>query len=690
MLLSICMMVKNEEKNLERCLRSLQPLRDAVDSELIIVDTGSNDKSVEIAKIYTDKVFYREWENNFSAMRNISISYCKGEWIFIIDADEELKNCHPLVKFLQSPKRKKYGAVAITTKNIVNTDDPFGYSSMVGFRLFKNDGYCHYEGAIHNQAKFKGETLAITEVYLVHYGYVSNDKDLMERKFLRTGTILKQELEKDPTNIYYWTQLSVTYAMHKDYAEATEYAEKAYSLLPEQKTPQFMFVLLNLILVYQHQNKYADVAKVCEEALKVKDGYLDVYYYYAESQAILNNRQVAINYYEKYLDIIAQRSNSEKADVSIIEYSLGCQQFAYSNLMRLYKHEEQIEKAYDYANQIADAKLITTNLMNIMELFLALGKYYELRLYYDNHNSVIRENFFENLTNILKHFSLDAKIEIANQFKEVDHVYGILCNLILDDHGNFLTSKTQELIKSIELENLPTYCSEIVYYLLKLDYPLENIFTKFKESWFVCAFEYICKRHEDLSKIIYSYLRKHCCNNTIHELKLGKVLARCALILDTLEIEQYEEVFERYLDYGINYLKMVYNPLIIEEQLIYEVKNDEDIFFIFMNQAQKVKVTNQIQYIRFLRNALNAMPLMKNGIELLFQKLKEQDMQERDEMERNKEQVKSTIKHLLELNKLEDVKTIIKEYKTIVPHDLEIVLYESLLLLKQSQKTISD
>src|SRR5574343_299448 len=86
MKLSACLMVKNEEENLPRCLNSI---KDVVD-EIIIVDTGSTDSTIEIAKEYTDKIYIHPWENNFSKHRNQSISYATGDWILIIDADEEL------------------------------------------------------------------------------------------------------------------------------------------------------------------------------------------------------------------------------------------------------------------------------------------------------------------------------------------------------------------------------------------------------------------------------------------------------------------------------------------------------------------------------------------------------------------------------------------------------------------------
>ena len=80
------MMVKNEEKLLPGCLESI---KDHVD-EIVIVDTGSTDHTVSIAESFGANVYHHPWENHFSKHRNQSMSYAKGDWIFIIDADEEL------------------------------------------------------------------------------------------------------------------------------------------------------------------------------------------------------------------------------------------------------------------------------------------------------------------------------------------------------------------------------------------------------------------------------------------------------------------------------------------------------------------------------------------------------------------------------------------------------------------------
>ena len=92
--ISLCMIVKNEENVLERCLNSV---REFVD-EIIIVDTGSIDSTRDIARKYTDKIYSFEWIHDFSAARNESIGYATSDYILVLDADEYLESGHELQK----------------------------------------------------------------------------------------------------------------------------------------------------------------------------------------------------------------------------------------------------------------------------------------------------------------------------------------------------------------------------------------------------------------------------------------------------------------------------------------------------------------------------------------------------------------------------------------------------------------
>ena len=85
--ISVCMIVKNEEDNITQCLSSVRDVAD----EIVVVDTGSCDNTLAIAQSFGAKVFSCPWEDNFSIPRNVSLEHAQGEWILMIDADEQLE-----------------------------------------------------------------------------------------------------------------------------------------------------------------------------------------------------------------------------------------------------------------------------------------------------------------------------------------------------------------------------------------------------------------------------------------------------------------------------------------------------------------------------------------------------------------------------------------------------------------------
>jgi glycosyltransferase involved in cell wall biosynthesis len=147
--LSLCMIVKNEEKFLPMCLESV---KDYVD-EIIIVDTGSTDKTVEIAGKYGAKIYNHPWENSFSKARNYSLKYATCDWILILDADEEIdkEDTHKLKDVI------KENGVDIIHLHVFNrTIEGRNVSIHNSGRLFKNHlGFC-YEGIVHNVLKHSG------------------------------------------------------------------------------------------------------------------------------------------------------------------------------------------------------------------------------------------------------------------------------------------------------------------------------------------------------------------------------------------------------------------------------------------------------------------------------------------------------------------------------------------------------
>ncbi|MEW8957277.1 glycosyltransferase family 2 protein, partial [Clostridium sp.] len=240
MLLSIAMMVKNEERFLDNTLSALKPVLETLDSELVILDTGSSDKTIDIAKKYTDKVYSAVWNKNFADMRNKSISYCKGEWILIVDGDEVLENPKEIREFFEDNLHKKYNSAIVNIKNITSSK----YSSYVMgsfFRLFKNDGDFKYIGRIHEQPLYKEPCVKLEAVFK-HYGYSRDDHNIMIYKYERNIEILLEELGKNPKDIYILFQIAQTYSMARENKKALSVISDAIDIIGKEVNPKYIYI----------------------------------------------------------------------------------------------------------------------------------------------------------------------------------------------------------------------------------------------------------------------------------------------------------------------------------------------------------------------------------------------------------------------------------------------------------------
>ncbi len=205
-LLSACMMVKNEEAMLSGCLESI---RDHVD-ELVIVDTGSTDRTMEIAQAFGARLFHHPWEHNFSLHRNQSIAYARGRWIFIIDADEVLAPAavRSLRDEITLADTKGMDSLVMKVENMMSQGQETVCNDSI--RLFLNNGAIRYEGIVHNNLTgFSQPGGSLNRI--IHYGY-DKGRGMAEKKFQRTAALLKKQIAENPTSAAAHMYLSSSYA----------------------------------------------------------------------------------------------------------------------------------------------------------------------------------------------------------------------------------------------------------------------------------------------------------------------------------------------------------------------------------------------------------------------------------------------------------------------------------------------
>jgi glycosyltransferase involved in cell wall biosynthesis len=200
-LLSICLITRNEEQFLAGCLDSVRP----VANEIVLVDTGSIDRTVEIAREHGCRVLHRVWDDDFAAARNAGIAAARGSWILCIDADERLDNPAALLPALLAAPAEA-GGFFIERHDVV-TDPENGQTDVypIGIlRLFRNHPDIRYEGIVHerpNETVIRAgfQINSLTTLKLTHLvNHLSRERlEAKQRKYLR---LLDLELERDPGN----------------------------------------------------------------------------------------------------------------------------------------------------------------------------------------------------------------------------------------------------------------------------------------------------------------------------------------------------------------------------------------------------------------------------------------------------------------------------------------------------------
>jgi glycosyltransferase involved in cell wall biosynthesis len=228
MKLSVAMMVKNEETHLERCLKSVLSLL----PEIIILDTGSSDRTVEIAQKYTRHVYHQNWQNNFALHRNKSFSYATGDWVFQIDADEELIFEDPkypnILKEFLSKLPGNVNSCALLMKDWRESSKRY-VAELDIVRIFRR-GKVRYKRRIHNEPMFEGPSAIIPfGIWIKHYGYDLTPEQT-KSKAERTIGLLELSLQEDPedyASYFYLAEASASW--QNDGKKALEYAKKYYS-----------------------------------------------------------------------------------------------------------------------------------------------------------------------------------------------------------------------------------------------------------------------------------------------------------------------------------------------------------------------------------------------------------------------------------------------------------------------------
>jgi hypothetical protein len=259
--ISVCIISRNEEQHIEECCRRLVPYG----FEIVLVDTGSTDATVELARKYTDNICYFNWCNDFSAAKNFAIQHASHDWILFLDCDEYLEELDSDA-LLRCMKQNPKSAGRILIRNRFRENGQVSFEQVRVSRLADRRFY-HFEGCIHEQLVPKpdasGDLAPAKYVYsapvsVLHVGYDLSEKE-MQAKSKRNIALLEEELKKTGNDPYLYYQLGTSYRRLHDYDNACYYFDLGLSMDvdPRLDYVQTMVEAYGYTLLDLHRNRDA-------------------------------------------------------------------------------------------------------------------------------------------------------------------------------------------------------------------------------------------------------------------------------------------------------------------------------------------------------------------------------------------------------------------------------------------------
>jgi len=277
--------------------------------EIIVVDTGSDDRTVEIAEEYGCRVYHHAWEGDFSKARNYSLSYATSDWILVMDPDEKLER-EDIPKIKQALSRTDIDVVFVAIMN----ETPVGWTKHYSQRFFRR-GIAEYRGIVHNQLFYEGRELR-TEIVIYHWGY-NLSPEQMEKKFLRTKALLLKQLEEDPTDPFAYMNYVRLLKSQKKYEETRDAGLKALELTEKRIIPPIrQMIVYDTVCALIELGEYQTAEEMAREICNEFPDNLDMCYGLGHALIKQRRYQEAIVVYQQFLKI--QKTAHEKPKHSML------------------------------------------------------------------------------------------------------------------------------------------------------------------------------------------------------------------------------------------------------------------------------------------------------------------------------------------------------------------------------------
>ena len=702
-LLTIGIITKNEPERLERCLKSLITIRNSIDCEIIVTDTGSTDNTADIAEKYADKVLHFEWCDDFAAARNTGIEAAKGLWFMWIDSDEWLENPEPLIEFFRSGKYKDYENVNVSFINITD----YVKNSKVHLtlcRLMLLHGSRKFTGRIHESIVATGESYTInTRVY--HDGYHYIDDKEKNKKHDRNMELLLKSHNDDPKDLSIIRYITVQYRAVGDFEKAADYCEKGLNLIRKknkinnvEKAHKMYFLILQASNYYE-MKMYAESIDLLKDIkdtdAKLSSRFIDIYAILFASYSKLSNKEKTLEYCEKYLDYYSRKNDFDntyepvffhlyqREEVSKTAFDFyventsdfdkccnsKCKPVEYMNNIRKINSEfnmqsstkEYIINTFKLANKLKDIKLIMDAYIELTEKE-GTDYFQEFKKYFSEF-IILKPNTIPSikleLLKLKDEWDLEKLLDIFSDSSNIEKekLHSFLLEMLGDEDNN-VSIKSELLYRAVR--------SGLEFKLLESNI---DIFSSGSISRVSAV------RHEDFCENIVKYY--NCMKDINYNIKFFFFITSMIESADkeNLGKEMLLDILDIYSEILPFMIKEMYNTDTMTEESL-NIYPPLFRFGYYLDRAFKSKESSDfVSYLREMKKSIKHCPYMGSPVKITIEKL-EKELEEKDNQRKEFEAlaigVKQKIYELVSLNKKNDALALISQLQTIIPEDTEL------------------
>ncbi|MDQ8738631.1 glycosyltransferase [Paenibacillus sp. LHD-38] len=472
--ISMVMISRDEQFNIGRALHSV---KDIVD-EMIVVDTGSVDATVKIAESLGAKVFHFPWQNDFSLAKNVAIEQATGDWMLLMDADDEL---HPEDRHLV----RELLLETDTDCFFFDTLSYFGeggglYVRMLQPRLVKNEPRFRFTGKIHETLQLNGVGINYCDIRMQHYGYLNTEVEA-KQKISRNRTLLEEELGQNPTAITYF-YLGTEHLRAGDYELAVEAFERSQQLYLEMGIVPSSEMLKKKIIAFQELFQYRRVYEELENATQLYPDYTDLYFLRAETLEQEGKNIEAIKAYHACI----------KQGEAPVTYSSMCGSGSYTAYYRIGYLYSEIGESDKALEAFFDALQCNTSYVPAVHAIAA---------------ELVKSKTKEEILTLLRR-QFDLNIPIANQYfaEAFSNAGAFETALIFLRHYEQLSPSLPEELHLLKAQCL-FYSGELQQACDLFNQIPEQSQKYVRASFFKCIYYWLCGDYQESLNIL-SFLRQ--------------------------------------------------------------------------------------------------------------------------------------------------------------------------------------